>query len=240
MLGNIVLAGVSWLLFFFVLKKPFFQTWFTPFEQRIREIGTGITLVIIAFATPLLIKTVVYNIEWSFNDSANLTEIAHALYFYFNSVVFEELIFRGALLALLIHYTSTKTGVIVSAISFGVYHWFSYGMFGSGIVPMVYVFVLTGGMGLVYAYMYSKTNSVLLPIVVHLGWNFQSALFLDYQPFGQLLFSASVNRELSDLADFGLQAGGDILSMLLLYFGFLFYFRRTKKKNEYPSDGLPA
>lgn len=240
MLGNIVLAGVSWLLFYFVLKKSFFQIWFSPFEQRIREIGIGMVLVIVAFATPLFIKTIAYEIEWSFNDSANLTEIAHALYFYFNSVVFEELIFRGALLALLIHYTSTKTGVIVSAISFGVYHWFSYGMFGSGIVPMVYVFVLTGGMGLVYAYMYSKTNSVLLPIVVHLGWNFQSALFLDYQPFEQLLFSASVNRELSDLADFGLQAGGDILSMLLLYFGFLFYFRRTKKKNEYPSDGLPV
>lgn len=240
MLGNIVLAGVSWLLFYFVLKKSFFQIWFSPFEQRIREIGIGMVLVIVAFATPLFIKTIAYEIEWGFSDSTSFKEIAQSFYFYFNSVVFEELIFRGALLALLIHYTSTKTGVIVSAINFGVYHWFSYGMFDSGIVPMVYVFVLTSGMGLVYAYMYSKTNSVLLPIVVHLGWNFQSALFLDYQPFGQLLFSASANRELSELADFGLQAGGDILSMLLLYFGFRFYFRRTDKKNEYPSDGLPA
>lgn len=229
MLGNLVLTGVSWLLFYLVLKKPLLKNWFLPFNNLFIEIGVGSTLALSAFSIPLIIKTLIYNIEWSFSDSANFTDTIQAFYFYFNSVVFEELLFRGALLSLIIYFTSNKTAILISATAFGVYHWFSYGIFGNGLVPMAYVFLLTGGMGLTWAYMYSKTNSIALPVVTHLGWNFQSALFLDYQPFGQLLFKSTINRELSELASFGVQVGGDILSILLMFGGFKYYQHKKRK-----------
>ncbi|MBO6522494.1 MAG: CPBP family intramembrane metalloprotease [Balneolaceae bacterium] len=191
--------------------------------------GVGLILALLAFAIPLITKTLIYNIEWSFSDSANFTDTIKAFYFYFNSVLFEELLFRGALLSLIIYFTSSRTAILISATAFGIYHWFSYGMFGNGLVPMAYIFLLTGGMGLIWAYMYSKTNSIVLPVVAHLGWNFQSALFLDYQPFGQLLFKSTINRELPELADFGIQAGGDILSILLMLGGFKYYQHKKRK-----------
>ncbi len=235
MLGNIVLAGVSWLLFYFVLKQSLVKAWFTPLSQRLNELGIGVIIAIASFAIPLFIKSIVFNIDWSVSESINISTIAQAFYFYLKSVLFEELIFRGALLAVLIHFTSNRTAILISAISFGVYHWFSYGMFGSGLVPMTYIFFLTGSMGLVWAFMYSESKSILLPIVAHLSWNFQSSLFTEYQPFGHLILTSETTRNFSELIDFGIQTGGYALSILLMYGLYKWYLHKSN-----PPDGLPV
>ena len=45
------------------------------------------------------------------------------------SVLFEEFLFRGVLLYFGIKYYGTKNACIISAITFGAYHWFSYNIF---------------------------------------------------------------------------------------------------------------
>ena len=77
----------------------------------------------------------------------------------------------------------------MSAIIFGVYHWFSYDLFGSGIVAMVYVLVITGLSGYVWAYTYFKTGSLMMPLGFHLGSNFFLTFYLPNQPYGELLYS---------------------------------------------------
>ncbi len=48
-----------------------------------------------------------------------------------NSVLFEELLFRGYLLYKAIEWLGARKGCFLSAIAFGVYHWFSYGVIGN-------------------------------------------------------------------------------------------------------------
>jgi hypothetical protein len=229
MIGIVVLTGVSWFLLWFVIKKNLFTLWFTPASEKGIEVIIGLGIAMAAFGIPLALKTLTYSIDWQLNPDVNTGSLLSALFFYFKSIMFEELVFRGAILTLLAHFARNKTAILISAISFGVYHWFSYGMFGSGIVPMTYIFLLTGGMGYAWAYIYIKTNSIIMPAVIHLTWNYLSALFLDYQPFGQLLFRSDVASEYSSLVDFGIQAGGELASILLIFGLFQFYLRYKKR-----------
>lgn len=233
MIGIIVLTGVSWLMLRFVVKKNLFTLWFTPASEKGIEILIGLTITLAAFGVPLGLKTLVYSINWQLNPDADPTTLLNSLFFYFKSIMFEELIFRGAILTLLAHFTKNKTAILISAISFGVYHWFSYGMFGSGIIPMIYIFLLTGGMGLVWATIYIKTNSIVMPAMIHLSWNYMSALFLDYQPFGQLLFKANIALEYSSLVNFGIQAAGELISIFLIFGLFQLYLNNKKRADQY-------
>lgn len=80
-----------------------------------------------------------------------------------------------------------KKGAAFSAICFGIYHWFSYGLFGS-FIPMILIFLATGFTGLVWAYAFQKTKSMLLPIGLHLGWNFTLNQIFSKGPLGNQLF----------------------------------------------------
>jgi membrane protease YdiL (CAAX protease family) len=87
------------------------------------------------------------------------------------SVLYEELIFRGVILYILIIKLGHTKAIAISAIAFGVYHWFSFGAFGN-IPGMIFIFISTGLMGLVLAYAYSKTLSLYIACAIHFGWNF--------------------------------------------------------------------
>ncbi|NNK76373.1 MAG: CPBP family intramembrane metalloprotease, partial [Maribacter sp.] len=78
--------------------------------------------------------------------------------------MFEELIFRGAILYILIKKIGVNWACIISAIAFGIYHWFSYQMFGRGMIPMIYVFLLTGAAGWMFAYAFARTRSIYAPL----------------------------------------------------------------------------
>jgi membrane protease YdiL (CAAX protease family) len=80
--------------------------------------------------------------------------------------------------------------IILSAIAFGVYHWFSFEVIGNPI-QMLITFIITGTMGLVLAYGYSKTFSLYLPIGIHLGWNLTQIFIFSEGPIGNGLLISS-------------------------------------------------
>jgi hypothetical protein len=51
---------------------------------------------------------------------------------------------------ILINRLGSKKSVLISAITIGVYHWFSHGIFGN-LVPMFFVFMGAGLMGYAWA-----------------------------------------------------------------------------------------
>ncbi len=53
---------------------------------------------------------------------------------------------------------------------------------------MLYVTLITGFTGYVWAYTFHKTKSIMMGLGFHLGYNFLMALFYENQPYGQLIF----------------------------------------------------
>ena len=72
----------------------------------------------------------------------------------------------------------------------GIYHWFSFGIFGN-IIPMIITFFITGTMGLLLAYGYTKTFSLYIPIAIHLGWNLTRIFIFSQGPIGNGVFIPS-------------------------------------------------
>jgi uncharacterized protein len=79
---------------------------------------------------------------------------------------------------------------ILSLAAFGVYHWFTYGALVN-IPQMLYIFILKGVGGLMFAYSFAITKSVYLPIALHLGWNIVSVIVFSLGPLGDQVLIAS-------------------------------------------------
>lgn len=188
MIGILIIAGASWLLLFLLEKKHLSVLGFTPVPRKILQFFLGFGFIVLIQGLLILIETFVLSIEWEFNTSFDLQFIFSSLWYHTKSALTEDLIFRGAALYLIAERFSNKTAIITSAVFFGIYHWFSYGMFGGGLIPMIYIFLITGTTGAVWAYSYFKTNSIFMALGFHIAWNFVSTLFFDNQPFGELLF----------------------------------------------------
>ena len=88
---------------------------------------------------------------------------------------------------------------LLSAIAFGIYHWFSYGVLGN-IMGMLFVFIGTGLMGYAWALAFSKTKSIILPFGLHLGWNFTYNTIFSNGPLGELLLISQGGNELTGWA----------------------------------------
>jgi Type II CAAX prenyl endopeptidase Rce1-like len=90
-----------------------------------------------------------------------------------------------------------EKSILISAIAFGIDHWFSYGVLVN-VMTMILVFIGTGLMGYAWAWAFSKTKSILLPFGLHLGWNFIYNTVFWKGPFGDLLLISQGGKELSD------------------------------------------
>lgn len=112
------------------------------------------------------------------------------LRFTLNSVLYEELVFRGYLLYQAVRFIGARRAVLLDGAAFGIYHWFSYGVIGNP-VAMVYVFLLTGAYGWMWARAFVATGSVVAPIGLHLGWNAVSYLAFSAGPLPAGLFVPS-------------------------------------------------
>ncbi|NVJ61538.1 MAG: CPBP family intramembrane metalloprotease [Gammaproteobacteria bacterium] len=191
---GIILIAISWGLLR-IEKRPLSAIGFNKPQQRLIEFLTGLFLAG-SFATLQFILIAYFsNFGWKLNSDFNVTTFVDSLRWNINSVLFEELIFRGYLLYKAIEMLGVRNGCLLSAIAFGVYHWFSYGIFGN-VVQMIYVFLLTGSFGLALALSFAMSKSVILPIALHLGWNLVTILVFSNGPLGaQLLISSLAEPE---------------------------------------------
>ncbi len=80
--------------------------------------------------------------------------------------MFEELIFRGAIFYILIKRIGAAYSILISSVAFGIYHWFSFEVIGN-IGQMIQVFLITGIIGILYAYGFVRTKSLYAVIGMH-------------------------------------------------------------------------
>ncbi|UUC45999.1 CPBP family intramembrane glutamic endopeptidase [Flavobacterium cerinum] len=109
------------------------------------------------------------------NPDYTFSAFVNSVVYIIRAVVFEELIFRGALLYILIRKLGNQKAIIISSIAFGVYHWFSWNAFGSPL-QMVFIFLSTGSVGYIFALAFAQSKTIYLPLALHFGTNFSTMI----------------------------------------------------------------
>lgn len=184
MIGPILLA-ISWLL----LRLEGRGLGVLGFDQPRRRSGE-LALGVVALGAAAVVQQVGISLAahdpFVVNPSTDPRALLNALRFTINSVLYEELLFRGYLLYRAVRWLGPRRAVLLDAAAFGVYHWFSYGVLGNP-VAMVFVFLLTGAYGLMWARVFVATGSVAGPIGLHFGWNAVTYLGFSAGPLGAAL-----------------------------------------------------
>jgi len=186
MIGILVQLALSWLLVWFFDRSNLSVLGLKPTRNRLQHFIIFLFVAAAFSASGFLLKMLIAEQHWQLNPEWTTKLIAVGVWFNLKSVLFEELIFRGALLYILIKKLGATKAIWISAIAFGVYHWFSLELFGNPVAMLIY-FVITGAMGLVLAYGYSKTQSLYVPIAIHFGWNAVQQVMFSKGPIGKQL-----------------------------------------------------
>ena len=187
MLGLLVQLVISWLIIFFVEKKDLGVLGLKPTKTRLGHFFLFFLITALCCSTGFITRMIFAGHVWRLNPNLTAASVWDGIWWNLRSVLFEELIFRGVLLFILIKRAGFVGGIIISAIAFGIYHWFSQNAFGS-ITNMIFLFLFTGSMGLVLAYGYAKTFSLYIPVGIHFGWNFTQQFIFASGPNGNQLF----------------------------------------------------
>ena len=201
MLGLLVILVISGLLLHFVEKTNLEALGLIPTKKRLKQFVLGLGLIVVINLITIGIGTYLKSIDWQFTGSDYQT-FFKAAYYHLRSALTEDLIFRGALLYILIQRLGAKWALVVAAICFGVYHVFSYDMNKNNIIPIIYVILVTGFTGYVWAFIFYKTKSIALGLGLHFGYNLFMSCIYPSVPYGELLFGITDQLELSEWQQF--------------------------------------
>lgn len=182
MLGIIVGFLISWLLLYFFEKKHITALGIGISSKRMRDLGVGL----LGAAACCLIYHLAGMLHWKLNKAFTLHALFTGIWYVLKSVLFEELLFRGALLYIAIRKMGILKACILSALCFGIYHIFSYQVLGNPGMALL-VFFMTAVIGLTLAYAFAATQSMYLPIGLHLGWNLINIILFSSGPLGKQL-----------------------------------------------------
>jgi membrane protease YdiL (CAAX protease family) len=183
MLGIIVQLAISWLIVCLYEKNDLRVLGIFPTKARLIDFLLFFVITAICCSTGFFLKMYFAGLRWELNPKLTVGLILEGVRWNFVSVLFEELIFRGVLFYILISNVGSSKAILISAIAFGIYHWFSHGVIGN-IGQMALTFLLTGTMGLLFAYGYAKTMSLYIPSAIHLGWNLTQGFVFSDGPIG--------------------------------------------------------
>jgi membrane protease YdiL (CAAX protease family) len=189
MIGIIIQLTISWLIIWLFEKGSLNILGLLPTKKRLKDFIVFFLIVAACATSGFLLKMLIAKQSWELNPAINAGAVLEGVWFTVKSVLFEEFIFRGVLLYILIKKLGATRAIIISAVAFGIYHWFSHELWGNP-AQMAIEFVMTGIMGLVLAYGYAKSFSLFIPFAIHFGWNIVQMVVFSGNTIGQQLFVA--------------------------------------------------
>lgn len=187
MLGLLVIMVISGVLLHFIEQKNIKVLGIIPNQKGIVQFTIGFLFIVLINLSMIITETMIKSVNWELKP-IDCELIYKSFVYHLKSALTEDLLFRGAILYVLISKIGAKRAILMSAFFFGIYHVFSYGMSGGGIVPILYVVLVTGFTGYVWAYAFERTKSIALGLGFHFGCNLVMAFFFPSQPYGELLF----------------------------------------------------
>ena len=198
MAGIIVELIISWLLLWLICKKHLSVLGFKPTKNRLLHLFVGFLIAAFCCSTYQIMTTLFANNSWTLNKQLSGKGILESLRGVLISVLYEELIFRGALLYIAIKKLGVSKACILSAVCFGIYHWFTFNVLGNPLM-MCITFLMTSIVGLSWAFAFAKTSSLYLPIGLHFGWNLFCMIVFSNGSFGEAIFVRSNDNQLQGL-----------------------------------------
>jgi uncharacterized protein len=201
MVGILVQLIISWLLVWWFERGNLNILGWKPNERRLIDFVLFLVIAALCSLSGFLLRMYVSEQRWRLNPEINSLIILEGSWFTLKSVLFEELIFRGALFYMLIKKIGASKAIIISSVAFGIYHWFSHELWGNPI-QMAIEFVITGSMGLIFAYAYAKTGSLYVPIAIHLGWNLMQMVVFSGNTIGNQIFVEVLPRPIVTVSYF--------------------------------------
>jgi hypothetical protein len=170
MLQLIGLLAISWLLIWLFEKGNLSVLGLTLTKDRLKYFTILFIVSALLSATAFLLRMYIAKEEYTISLSLTVKSVLLETWYQFRTVLTEELLCRGALLYILIKKIGQAKAVIISSIIFAVLHWINAGVWGN-LTQMIIVFSFTFAMGLLLAYSYARTFSLLIPFAIHYGWN---------------------------------------------------------------------
>ena len=184
MIGILIALLFSWFLLRVTVREPVTVLGIAPTRSRLKEGLAGLLfmagIAVVNFTWQAHFKQITYQP----NGDYGLGQALGGSFWVLKAVVFEELVFRGAALYLLIRYLGAVKACLLGSLIFGVYHWYSYEVFGERLVLMIYILLVTGCGGWMFAFAFAKTKSLYAPTGLHLGWNLVTAVVFSSGPIG--------------------------------------------------------
>ena len=187
MIGLLVVFVLSWLLLRFVAHEPIAVLGIAPSKRRLIELLVGALFMAGVGVVNFVWQAHFKRIGYQLNPDYGVGQVLAGSFWVLKAVVLEELVFRGALLYMLIKSIGAIRACLISSLLFGVYHWFSYEVFGSRLILMVYILLVTGSGGWMFSYAFAKTRSLYACTGLHLGWNLVAAVVFSSGPIGSQL-----------------------------------------------------
>ncbi len=179
MLQIIALFAFSWLIIWWHEKGNLSVLGFQPTLKRTGYFFLLLFVSILISASTYLLRMYFAEEQYTVNTSMNAQLFFQESWFQIRSVLTEELLCRGVLLYIMIRQLGTRKAIVLSSLIFALLHWFNSGVWGN-LPQMAMVFVFTFAMGLLLAYAFTQSKSILLPFAIHLGWNWvQNFVFPD-------------------------------------------------------------
>lgn len=186
MIGILVQLLLSWLLLWWIEKQSLSVLGWQASAKRIWQLVAGFILAFTLAATYHLIYGILTGTHWQKNLAFQYSDLFNGLWWMLRSVLYEELIFRGALFYIALKRLGVAKALWLSVIAFGIYHWFSYGAFGQPI-QMIFIFLITAAAGWMYSYAFVKTGSLYVSIGLHFGWNVVGSLVFSQGSIGKYI-----------------------------------------------------
>ena len=231
MAGIIVELIISWLLLWFIYKKHLSVLGLVPTKSRVTYLSIGFLIAASCCTLYQILTTAFINNSWVLNKQVTGKIILESSGWILVSVLYEELIFRGALLYIAIKKASVTKACILSAVCFGIYHWFTFNVFGNPFM-MVITFLMTAIVGLSWAFAFAKTGSLFLPIGLHFGWNFFSTVVFSNGTLAQAILIRTNGNQIQGLLSL-LVFLFQVFALPLLTF---WYLSRLSIKQKFPVD----
>lgn len=217
MLGILLLIIFYSIIVLFFEKKIYDGLGLMPTTGRLKYFCAGFLATGLIVIINILIETLACSIIWELKDPVRFYAIARNAWMFFTAVLTEELFFRGILLYLLLRFAKEQYSALISSACFGVYHWFSYGMLGAPIVPLLYVFTVTSLAGYCFSLAYLKSRTLWLPLGMHFGWNSINSLFNAKGNYNAVLFVKTSAAPLGEGANLLLSLVTGLLPAVLMY-----------------------